>query len=140
MTLDQAIKELRERNEKVPIPMRLPTEAEVATAEKELGIPFPFDFRRYLLQASDIVFSTLEPVTVTDPENQTHLTEVACAAWEDMDLPPDLLPFCEDNGDYYCLNKQGEAVFWSHNDGAITEKWENLATWIEEVWIGESGE
>jgi hypothetical protein len=140
MTLDEAIQALRGRNEKVPISLRLPTEAEVATAEKELGVGFSFDLRRYLLQASDVVFGALEPVTVADPENHTHLPEVARAAWEEMDLPRDLLPFCEDNGDYYCLNKKGEAAFWSHNDRAVTGKWKNLATWIEEVWIGEIDE
>jgi hypothetical protein len=53
-----------------------------------------------------------------------------------MEVPRKLLPICEDNGDYYCMNKKGEIVFWSA-DGASDEKWKDLATWIEEVWIGE---
>ena len=138
MTLDQAIKSLRERNEEVPIPLRLPTSAEVAAAEQELRTTFHSDFKRYLLEASDIVFGALEPVTITDEESHTHLPEVARAAWQDMDLPRHLLPLCEDNGDYYCIDKSGEILFWSHNDGAITDRWKNLATWIEEVWIGEN--
>ncbi|WP_116919250.1 SMI1/KNR4 family protein [Tamilnaduibacter salinus] len=47
-----------------------------------------------------------------------------------------LLPFCEDNSDFYCLTPTGEVVFWSHN-GSTAESWPNLATWIFQVWIGE---
>ena len=59
-------------------------------------------------------------------------------AWE-IGVPEDLIPICQDNGDYYGMNKKGQVVFWSH-DGATDEKWKDLATWIEEVWIGESQE
>jgi hypothetical protein len=119
--------------------MRLPTEAEVTAAEKEIGIQLHPDLRKYLLEASDVVYGTLEPVTVTDPSFNTHLPSVCESAWEEMDVPRKLLPICEDNGDYYCMNKKGEVVFWSH-DGATDEKWKDLATWIEELWIGENEE
>jgi hypothetical protein len=136
MTLDEAIKELRDRNEEVPTPMRLPTVEEVAAAEKEIGVQLHPDLKQYLLQASDVVFGTKEPVTVSDATFNTHLPEVCNQAWDEMDVPRKLVPICEDNGDYYCMNKKGEVVFWS-SDGATDEKWKNLATWIEEVWIGE---
>lgn len=32
--------------------------------------------------------------------------------------------------------KTGRVSYWSH-DGATDESWPDLATWIEEVWIGE---
>ncbi|MDB5329823.1 MAG: cell wall assembly protein [Phycisphaerales bacterium] len=136
MTLDEAIARLRELNETVPIPQRLPTEAEVSAAERELGHPFHPNFRKYLLEASDVVYDTKEPVTITDPDSHTHLQTVCEDAWEQMEVPKKLLPICEDNGDYYCMNKKGEIVFWS-GDGATDEKWPSLAAWIEEVWIGE---
>jgi len=136
MTLTEAIKQLRDRNETVPTPMRLPTAEEVDAAEKEIGVQFHPDLRKYLLEASDVVFGTKEPVTVSDPEFNTHLPNVCSTAWEEMEVPKKLLPICEDNGDYYCMNKKGEIVFWS-GDGASDEKWKDLATWIEEVWIGE---
>jgi len=31
-------------------------------------------------------------------------------------------------------NKKGEVEFWS-SDGTATDKWDNLAVWIKEVWI-----
>lgn len=137
MTLDEAIEQLRELNEPVPIPMRLPTPEEVAGAEQELGVKFHPDYRKYLLQASDVVFGAIEPATITDPDSHTHLISLCESAWEQMELPRTLLPICGDNGDYYCMNERGEVRFRPH-DGTSKEKWRNLATWIEEVWIGEN--
>jgi hypothetical protein len=140
MTLDEAMARLRELNEPVPKPGRLPTEAEVRAAEGKLHAKLPADLKRFLLEASDVVFSTLEPVTVTDPTWNTDLVHVAQAAWQKMGLPRNLVPICEDNGDYYAMSPSGEVRFWSHNDGKVTETWKDLATWIEEVWIGEAGD
>ena len=139
MTLGEAIQELRNRNESVPKPMRLPTAEEVAAVEEEIGVALHPDLKRYLLEASDVVFGTKEPVTVTDASFSTHLPSVCESAWEEMEVPRKLVPICEDNGDYYCMNKKGEIVFWS-SDGDTGEKWKDLATWIEEVWIGEDEE
>jgi hypothetical protein len=136
MTMDEAIARLREMNEAVPKPMRLPAPDEVTAVEEELEVTFHPDFRRYLLEASDVVVGAMEPVTITDPESHTDLRSVSESAWEEMEVPRKLLPICEDNGDYYCMNKTGEIVFWSA-DGARDEKWKDLATWIEQVWIGE---
>ena len=134
MNLTEVLAELRDLNERAPKPFRLPTETEVNLAENSLGIKFSPDYRRYLLEASDVVFGALEPAVVTPDAGYLNLVEVAESAWEEMELPPDLLPFCEDNGDYYCLATDGTVKFWSHN-GATDESWPDLATWIKEVWI-----
>jgi len=136
MNLPDVITELRELNEPVPKPLRLPTESEVDAAESRLGINFPADYRQYLLQASDVVFGALEPAIVTPDAGHLDLIDMAQTAWDEMEVPRMLLPFCEDNGDYYCLNESGEVEFWSHN-GATDERWKDLATWIKEVWINE---
>ena len=136
MNLSEAIEQLRERNEPVPKPMRLPTEQEVAAAEQRLGITLHPDFRRYLLEASDVVFGALEPATVIDESSHTNLISICESAWE-MGVPRELTPICEDNADYYCIDNQGRIRFWSHN-GTTDESWKNLATWIEDVWIGEN--
>jgi hypothetical protein len=52
-------------------------------------------------------------------------------------VPKTLLPICEDNANFYCMNDGSEAVFWFHN-GSSCEKWRDLASWIEAAWIGES--
>lgn len=136
MKLPDVLSELRGLNEPVPKPLRLPTTAEVNLAENTLRLKFPEDYRRYLLEASDVVFGTLEPAVVTPDAGHLSLVEMAEAAWDEMELPRDLLPFCEDNGDYYCLAPDGTIRFWSHN-GTTDESWPDLATWIKEVWIEE---
>ena len=135
MNLSDVIAELRELNEPVPEPLRLPTPDEVSAAEDRLVMKFPADYRRYLLEASDVVYGALEPAIVIPDAGHLSLVDIAETAWNEMEVPLDLLPFCEDNGDYYCLTEAGEVEYWSHN-GTTDEKWANLATWIEEVWIG----
>ena len=137
ITLDEAIHQLRELNEPVPKPMRLPSAAAVAAAESELGVTFHSDYRRFLLEASDVVYGALEPATIGRKHSHTSLVGMAHDAWTQMELPRELLPICEDNGDYYCMNERGEVVYWSHA-GSGDERWPDLATWIQQVWIEEN--
>ena len=134
MNLDAAIHKLRARNEPVPNPVRLPTPAEVEAAERRLGVSLHRDFRRYLLEASDVNYGAIEPVTITHAESHTDLFKVARAAWENFRVPRDLVPICESNADFYCMNSAGEVVYWSHN-GWSSERWPSLADWIEHVWL-----
>jgi hypothetical protein len=136
MKMSKVIDELQRLTQPVSKPCRLPTENEVRAAEDKLGVKFPEDYRRYLLEASNVVYGTLEPAVITSDSAYLNLIEVVESAWGKMDVPRNLLPICEDNGDYYCLNEKGEVQFWSHN-GTTNEKWADLATWIKEVWIGE---
>jgi hypothetical protein len=137
MNLDGMIRKLHTLNEPVPKPLRLPTSGEVQSTERQLGIKFHPDYQKYLLEASDVVYGRIEPATLTPPESHTDLIRVCKSAWEGYGVPRNLLPICEDNADFYCMNEAGEVVFWSHN-GQSNEKWPDLASWIEEVWIGES--
>jgi hypothetical protein len=134
MTITETIQELRSLNEPVPLPLRLPTQADVEEAERRLGLEFPPDYRRYLLEASDVVVGTLEPAVVTPGGGHLDLVSIAETAWGRMGVPRDLLPICEDNGDYFCLNAEAEVVYWSHN-GVVDERWADLASWIQDVWI-----
>jgi hypothetical protein len=134
MNLDKAFDKLRSRNRPVPQPPRLPTASEVDAAEQRLGIHFHPDYRRYLLDVSDVVCGTKEPVTITIPDSHTDLIEVAESAWDSYGVPRNLVPLCEDNADFYCMNSAGEIVFWSHN-GLSSERWQNLGKWIQDVWL-----
>jgi hypothetical protein len=134
-TLDEVIFELRSLNESVPNPMRLPTKEEVSNAELEIGFEFHPDYRKYLLEASDVIFGVIEPATLTIPGCHTDLHKISRVAWKNYSLPKNLLPICQDNADFYCMNKLGEVIFWSHN-GWTNVKWPNLASWIDEIWIG----
>lgn len=135
MYLEEAIQKLRSVNESVPKPARLPTESEIAAAEKKLGIEFTADYHQFLLQASDVVYGAFEPAMVTPGAGRLDLVTMAREAWE-IGVPEELLPFCESNGDYFCVQGDGRVVYWSH-DGTTDETWPDLAHWIVEVWLEE---
>src|SRR6478609_6421724 len=107
-------------------PFRIPTDSEIDAAQQRLGVIFHRDYRAFLLGRSDVADSVLEPAVVLPGSGHRDLFEIATDAWKFVDLPRDLLPFVEDNGDYYCLTKSGEVVFWTHN-GTNDERWKNLA-------------
>lgn len=132
--MDKIIARLRSLNEPVPIPLRLPDEKEIESAENELGVNFHPDYRKYLAEASDVVYGVLEPATIPPDSGNTYIVPLATAAWK-IGVPRNLIPIAEDNGDYYCMDESGQILFWSH-DGLTDEKWPDLATWIEQVWIG----
>ncbi len=135
MPLPEVIKTLRTLNEPVPRPARLPTAAEIAAAEEQLGVSFPPDYRYFLLHGSDVAYGALEPAQVTPDAGHTDLIDVATGAWE-AGVPREFLPFCEDNGDYYCFAPDGSVGLMSH-DGLRGDSWPDLAHWIQEVWIDE---
>lgn len=132
-TIEQAIRRLRQHSEPVPAPAALPTKAQIAAIEQTLGFSFPTEYRVFLLTGSDVVLGTIEPATITAPESHTYLPKVIKSA-RDFGVPKDLLPFCEDNSDFYCLEASGAVVFWSH-DCSSDENWPSLADWIEREWI-----
>jgi hypothetical protein len=134
-TMDEAIKALRAHSTSVPDPASLPTAAEVDAMERQVGTRFHPDFRRFLLEASDVSVGHKEPATITEPQSHTHLPDVVASARE-CGVPNDLFPFCEDNADFFCLTEDGRVCYWSH-DGETEEEWPSLAAWIEEVWLGE---
>lgn len=134
MEISEAISELRKLNQPVPKPFRLPTKEEVRAAEDRLGMKFHDDYRQFLLEASDVIYGTDEPAVVTPDAGHRDLIRLAETAWDEDGVPPNLLPFCWNNADYYCMNEAGEILYWDHN-GTTDEKWRDLATWIKKVWI-----
>jgi hypothetical protein len=115
-------------------PFRAPTDAEIKAAEQRLGVRFHFDYHAFLRGGSDVGDSILEPAVILPGASHLDIFEIADAAWRLMGLPRDLLPFVENNSDYFCLTPTGEVVYWSHN-GATNERWPNIATWRQQVCI-----
>ncbi len=101
-----------------------------------MGLLFPPDYRRFLMEASDVIVGTIEPATITNPQSHTHLPDIANSAWS-LGVDRSWLPICEDNGDYFCLTPRGAIAYWSHN-GPTGEQWPDLAAWIQDVWLAES--
>ena len=74
--MEEIIEQLREANEPVPVPLELPDEDQLVEIEEQLFIDIPFVFREFLLTVSDVVYGSLEPVTVTDPDVDVFVTLV----------------------------------------------------------------
>ena len=79
--MDRVIAELRACNEEVPVPLELPDMDDIIDAEEQLLVGLDNEFRQFMLTVSDVIYGTLEPVTVADPSAHTYLPEVAAMAW-----------------------------------------------------------
>lgn len=131
--MEEILELLRENHQSVPVPLELPDEDDLVEIEEELLLAIPRDMRTYLLTASDVIYGSLEPVTVVDVQSHTYLPEVAAVAWS-KGVPRYLVPLCEINGNYYCVESEGEVVFW--RDGELTdETWDTLWYWVRDVWL-----
>ncbi len=124
---------LRSLNETVPNPLPLPTLADVSRVENELGLQLPPEFVALQLAAGDVTYGTYEPVTLTIGSGHTYITTVATDAWA-AGVPRALLPICEDNGDYFCIDQNSRIIYWSH-DGTSSESWPTLEDWVKSVWL-----
>ena len=120
-------------------PFRAPTDAEIDAAEERLMFKFHPDYREFLKGRGDVGEAVLEAAVILPGSGHLDLFEIAEQAWDEMEVPRDLLPFIEDNGDYYCLTRSGGVKFWSHN-GTTEEKWATFGDWYQQVCIEEAQE
>lgn len=131
--MDELIEQLRENNQPIPTPMELPDSDLLVEIEEELFLSLPAEYREFLLTVSDVVYGSLEPATVTDPQSHTYLPELAAVAW-DRGLPRDLIPICEHQDNYYCISQDGSVLYWE--DGELSEEeWETIWYWVRDVWL-----
>ena len=134
-TVEDIIALLREQNEHVYVPLDLPTEDDLVMIQEELLIHLPDDYKVFLLTVSDVIFGSLEPATVADPNLHTHLPDMAALAWS-LGVPRYLIPICEHKGNYYCIAQQGEVTLWKHENKAQgKETWDSIWQWAQDVWL-----
>jgi hypothetical protein len=133
--MEDVIEQLREQAEVIPVPLELPDEDDLVVIEEELFLPLPFELREFLLKVSDVVFGSLEPVTVTDTHSHTYLPEVAATAWS-LGVGRELIPLCETSAGFYCVNQQGEVTFINPETGeASSDEWPSVWHWVKEIWL-----
>jgi len=109
-----------------------PSDEEIIEAQNKLGFKFPSDYISFIKSGYDLGDTPLEALEINSPGSHVDIYEAIECARKYYDLPVDLLPIVEDNADYYCLNKNNEVVFWSHN-GATNEKWPNVTEWRKKM-------
>lgn len=135
-TLDR----LRAAHQPVPVPLELPSHEDLVDVEEALLLSIPREMRQYLLEASDVITGSLEPVTAADPQSHTYLSDVAAQAWADG-VERHLLPLCQvprgqGGHDYYCVGPDGQVLLWQ--DGEMSDElWEDIWQWIDEVWLND---
>jgi len=123
--------------EQMPIensPFGPPTDAQIAAAEHRLGVTFHPDYQSFLKGGCDVANSTLEPAVILPGAGHLDLFRIADTAWRVVGVPRHLLPFVEDNGDFFCVTATGEVVFWSHN-GTTDERWPSITAWRQQVCV-----
>ena len=131
--MEDVVDQIRESALATAAFLELPSEDDLVLVEEEILLPIPREMRSFLLQVSDVVCGSLEPVTVADPGAHTHLPEVTSVAWS-IGLPRELMVVCQTGDDYYCIAQDGEVQFWQ--EGEIAEQtWEDIWQWAEEVWL-----
>lgn len=133
MTIAEAIAYALSCSEKTPVTPPLPSNQQVDQISLRTGLRLHPDFREYLLKASNLNIGYLEPVCL-NPESAHNNFWTVLEDARQSGVPGDLLPLCEDNGDYYLIGGDGAVRFWSHS-GATDESRPDLATWIREIWV-----
>ena len=131
--MHELLEELRAGAEDIPVPLELPEHDQIVVAQEEVLMPFPREFIEFLLETGDIVFGSIEPVTVADAGSHTYLPEVTSIAWE-QGMPREMVAICESQGGFYCIAQDGEVKFWRDGD-FDNETWETIWYWVRDVWL-----
>lgn len=132
--LDEVIDQLKELSYGERIKADLPNDALLDSYEKDIGCIFSMDYRKLLKEANNIFYGTIELLLVTNDKKYSSELSIVLNDAREQGLPKDWLPICEDNGSYYCLVPDGTIRYWTL-DGYSNDSWENLANWVEQVWI-----
>lgn len=131
--MEDVIDLLKENNQPVPVPLDLPDDDDLVEIEEQILISLPDDYKHFLLEVSDVVYGSLEPATVMDPQSHTYLPELAATAW-DVGMPREYIPICEYSDGYYCITQEGEVLMWMHGD-STEEEWPSIWNWAKDVWL-----
>ncbi len=134
LQIEEAIELLKENRLPLKIQEQRTDEKLIARYEDKLGIKFSADFKKLYQSIGYTLCNGKDILQLTELKDDSRDLAEHYELLHSQNGTKNLLPFCEDNSDYYCLNEKGEVVFWSHN-GTTDEKWPDLATWIKEVWV-----
>ena len=133
--MEEIIELLQQRSESIPVPLELPDEETLIEIQEEILIHIPYDLRQFLLNVSNVVYGSIEPVTASDPNSHTFLPEVTAQAWN-LALPRYLVPICDTGEFIYASDPEGIIYQWDYQTEELTDQeWESIWEWCEEVWL-----
>ena len=134
----RVIEALRARNQKVPVPLSLPSEDDLVLIEEQLYLTLNRELRVFLLTVSDLILGKFEPVTAVDEFSHTFLPTVAAEAW-DQGVPRNLIPICQDGQKYFCIDETGEVSLWQGEQQTLDQgPWPDIWQWAESVWLSQA--
>jgi hypothetical protein len=118
----------------------LASEEDLKVVENKLQISLPESYKLFAMNYLNIGLRGIQFLPLKESNPMYILSELRNAQ-EYSNLPKHLIPFVNDNDDFYCFNLKSkqpdyQVVYWSHN-GVTDEKWENFTTWIDKCLIGE---
>lgn len=134
--LFEQLKNLGWQDEDIP----LAKESEIEKVENELKISFPTSYKTFAKDYLNMGLRGIQFLPFAASEPMYLLSELNNAR-KYFELPNHLIPFINDNDDYYCFDLKSnqpdyKVVYWSHN-GLTNERWENFLDWLEKCLIGE---
>jgi predicted component of viral defense system (DUF524 family) len=98
------------------------------------NINFSEELQIFFKEASTIFYGIYSPLLLSDDPSKNEGFSNALCYMKKMNAPKDWIPFCENNGDYFCIDAVDKVHYWS-NSGASEEVWDSLSDWIENVWL-----
>ena len=134
--MEEILEQLQDAAQSSAWGLEKPEHDQTVAAEEQILLPFPRDFREFLLETGDLLVGTLEPGVVADASAHNYLPELAANAW-DVGVPRHLIPFCQLPGranSYYCVDPDGEIQLW-HGARQSDESWETIWYWARDVWL-----
>ncbi|WP_370979804.1 SMI1/KNR4 family protein [Agaribacterium sp. ZY112] len=132
--MNEIAEQLREQALDTAFGLELPELEDVVEVQEEILIHIPPIFRDYLLYCSDVIYGTLEPVTVNDANSHTYLPEVAAEAWA-QGMPRDLIPMCRDGHQVYCIDQEDKVYLWQEGNEEAEEVCEDMWHWVRDYWL-----
>ena len=127
--MNEVVDALREQAIIVSVPLEKPEIEDIVVVEEQILIGLPAEMKDFLVEVSDVIYGSIEPVTVMDPQSHTYLAEVTATAW-DIGLPRHLIPICQVGDSYYCIDTDGEISLWEN--GEFSEQiWDSIWDWAE---------
>lgn len=129
--MEEFLEDLKQRSLTALFPEDLPLEEDLLEVEEQLFLPLPKDYRQFLLEAGNLIFSGYELCTAADSGSQFYLPEIASQAW-DQGLPRDTFPICVYRDNLFCMDSGGRIKLWGN--GEFTEnEWEDIWDWAKDV-------
>ncbi len=131
--MNEIADKLQQNNIPVSVPSILPEIDDIILVEEQLLIGLPYEFREFLMAVGNVVYGTIELVSIMDPASHNYLPEIASIAW-DKGIPRDLVPICETTKGYYCIAEDGEISYWE-NLNPTEQVWSSIWDWAENIWL-----